>query len=278
MNRPPPSPEPPDELDAAYREAAGAGAPSEPVRRAILDHAAQLAGRRRPAPSVSGTGRRVARRWRPAAFGGLAAAALAGLVLAPRFLTPTSVPTSAQREAADATEALPANALAPGAGLSAPQAEMPAPVPAAPTMPTMPALPPLSAATQTNRAASPAAKSQAYTSGAALAHDSADARTTTSAPVTIDSAPALRQAAESGDLPRLQALLAEQIDLEARDSGGRTALLLAVLHDQAPAVDALLAAGADPNAVDADGTTPLQAAQAGHQASIAAALRRAGAR
>jgi hypothetical protein len=89
----------------------------------------------------------------------------------------------------------------------------------------------------------------------------------------------LRSAAESGDLPRLRALLAKRpTDLEARDPAGRSALLLAVLHGQAAAVDALLAAGADPNSAAADGTTPLQAARSAHEASIAAALRRAGAR
>jgi ankyrin repeat protein len=76
----------------------------------------------------------------------------------------------------------------------------------------------------------------------------------------------------------LRALLSEQIDLEARDAAGRTALLLAVLRNEAPSVEALLAAGADPNSAAADGTTPLEAAETAHETSIAAALRRAGAR
>jgi uncharacterized protein len=97
------------------------------------------------------------------------------------------------------------------------------------------------------------------------------------AAAAIDSASALRRAAESGDSPRLEALLAEQIDLEARDSSGRTALMLAVLHGQKSAVDALLASGADPNAADSRGTTPLQAALAADQPAIVAALRHAGA-
>lgn len=79
-------------------------------------------------------------------------------------------------------------------------------------------------------------------------------------------------------MPRLRALLAEQIDIDARDARGRTALMVATLAGQNAAVDALLASGADPNGADADGTTPLAAALDAHQSSIAASLRRAGAR
>lgn len=93
-----------------------------------------------------------------------------------------------------------------------------------------------------------------------------------------DPAAALRRAAEIGDVAGLQALLDERVDIDARDAGGRTALMLATLHGRADAVDALLAHGADPNAADAQGTTPLQAAEAGDQPAIVAALRRAGAR
>ncbi len=89
---------------------------------------------------------------------------------------------------------------------------------------------------------------------------------------------ALQRAAESGDLAGLQLLLEENAPVDARDSSGRTALMLATLNGQGRAVDALLAHGADPNAADIDGTTPLQAAVAANQPAIAAALRRAGAR
>jgi ankyrin repeat protein len=88
----------------------------------------------------------------------------------------------------------------------------------------------------------------------------------------------LRRAADSGDMQKLRVLLDQQVDIEARDASGRTALMLATLRGRAAAVDALLASGADPNAADASGTTPLQAAVANDQQAIAAALRRAGAR
>jgi hypothetical protein len=88
----------------------------------------------------------------------------------------------------------------------------------------------------------------------------------------------VRRAAETGAVPELQTLLGRQVDIDARDESGRTALMLATLHGQARAVDMLLAHGADPNAADAQGVTPLQAAIAGDRPAIAAALRRAGAR
>jgi ankyrin repeat protein len=92
-----------------------------------------------------------------------------------------------------------------------------------------------------------------------------------------DPAAALRRAAEIGDVPGLQTLLDGQVDIEARDSSGRTALMLATLRGQIKAVDALLAHGADPNTADAQGNTPLQIALAGDEPAIAAALQRAGA-
>jgi hypothetical protein len=71
---------------------------------------------------------------------------------------------------------------------------------------------------------------------------------------------------------------AEHADINAPDADGRTALMLAVLRDQADAVADLLMRGADPNVADADGKTPLQVAVANHQPAIIAALTRAGAR
>lgn len=94
----------------------------------------------------------------------------------------------------------------------------------------------------------------------------------------ISPATALMRAGEAGDLARMQALLADPIDINARDNQGRTALMLAILRGQSDAVNLLLSRGADANVADSDGITPLQAAFAGTQPGIAAALQRAGAR
>jgi uncharacterized protein len=104
--------------------------------------------------------------------------------------------------------------------------------------------------------------------------------TTSAAPAARLTGPSaeLRRAAEVGDVSALQALLDRQAVIDARDESGRTALMLATLHDQTRAVEVLLAHGADPNAADTRGTTPLQAAIAGNQQAIAAALQRAGGR
>ncbi len=88
------------------------------------------------------------------------------------------------------------------------------------------------------------------------------------------------QAAQSGDLDTLRALLRDAPNIvEARDDDGRTLLDLACraatgdiaipldpgTAEQHVAADMILAAGADPNAADPDGWTPLHTAgMAGH--------------
>ncbi len=94
----------------------------------------------------------------------------------------------------------------------------------------------------------------------------------------VGSAQALRLAAEAGDLERLQRLLDQSTDIDSRDDAGRTALLLATLHDQTDAVAFLLSHGANPNAADANGVTPLSAAISGNHAAIVRMLKHAGAR
>ena len=262
MNDVPPSGDAPEDVDDRYRRAAALdpGRPSDSVRRAVQRHAAQLAGRR------------TARRnwWQPAAVGTLAAAALAGLLMTPHFLTP-------------APPALPAS--------SAPHAPNAPPIPAplaAPHLPAAKVAPTENAVAESAGASNApslagAQRSRATTQGMAGARDADAAPSRQSALPPRATAPpdrtvALQRAAESGDIAGLQLLLEENAPVDARDSSGRTPLMLAALNGQGRAVDALLAHGADPNAADIDGTTPLQAAVAANQPAIAAALRRAGAR
>jgi hypothetical protein len=92
MNEIPPNQE--DEVDDLYRResALDPSRPSESVRRAVLEHATRLAAERsaKSGPAQIGAARPAAnpRWWRPTAFGTLAAAALAGLLIIPRFLAP----------------------------------------------------------------------------------------------------------------------------------------------------------------------------------------------
>jgi hypothetical protein len=293
----PPPPEPRDEVDDLYRQASALdpSRPGEAVRRRVLEHATQLAAERasRPASSrarAEAVPRRV-RRWRrPAAvFGTLAAAAIAALMIAPRFLmsptAPASRPPAATVLQAEGGESrLSAHELAPSvleevAAAPQPVPASPEPVPAAPAQPAShprlarSALPQAAKSTQADVASSLA--QQATVTAARRA-----AATAPSAPAAnvIDAGAAFRHAAESGDLHTLDRLLAGQSDINARDAAGRTPLMLAILHGQTEVVSALLAYGADANAADARGTTPLEAARASGRPAIVAALQRYGAR
>jgi ankyrin repeat protein len=292
MNESPPPNDGLEDVDERYRRLSDrdSSRPSEKLRSAILRHASELAVQARaPESSAPIQFRRHAAngRWRVATYGGLAAAALAGLLIAPHFLTPSTLPMTrlsplpvhSQEPAAEkaatpaATPAAPqafagkvrpspSPALGPAAGADtrrAPRAQGPA---------RDSASPPQVAQTQAMPAA-PAARAMASSPRPAAASATAE---------SLDAPAALREAAQSGNVQRLEALLTERIDIDARDTNGRSALMLAVLHDRKDAVNSLLAAGADPNAADTNGTTPLEAAIAGARPEIAAALRRAGAR
>ena len=297
MNEVPPGQDETDDADDLYRRASALddSRPSERVRRRVLDHAAQLAVERAAQISAAqlAATRAASRRWRrPAIFGTLAAAALAGLLVTPRFFTPEAPPPTASQLS---TASLPPPAAPPRAESYLQEAQTPAA--SAPAPQRTPALTAESAAK--NNLAAPKIMGSARSRAAATADIEANARRgqdvaaggasaalapshsvapAAAAPRASDPAAELRRAAEIGDTPQLQMLLGRQPDIDARDANGRTALMLAVLRGEARAVDMLLASGADPNAADGSGTTPLQAAVAGNQPAIAAALQRAGAR
>jgi hypothetical protein len=318
MNELPPNQDQADDVDSHYRGASALdpSRPSESVRRAVLELAAQLAAERSakndptnigsPRPATNPTYRPAAWR-RPAAFGTLAAAALAGLLIIPHFLAPEAPPIGALAPAPVRPNA--AAAPAPQAQTSEQSRDVmaevrpPSPAPAEAESLRQSRVPSSNAAV-TDSAAAIAAKnapakvqSNARSAAAAAGDTETDARRTQTSGATAlsvapppsaapaapaarlaDSAAELRRAAEIGAVPQLHTLLGKRPDIDARDESGRTALMLATLHGQSHAVDILLASGADPNAADAYGITPLQAAIAGDQPAIVAALRRAGAR
>jgi hypothetical protein len=272
MNEFPPPNEGLEDVDKRYRRLSDrdSSRPSEAIRRAVLRHAAEHAaqGRAQENSTPIEFRRRSANqpRWRVATYGGLAAAALAGLLIAPHFLTERAAekPATPAEPRAFTGNVRPSQnpALGAVAGADARRAPMAqgraresAPAPQLAQMQTM--------RTPSAARAMPSSPSPAAPPAAAR---------------SLDAARALREAAQSGNDQTLKALLAGRIDIDARDPSGRTALMLAVLNDQKEAVNSLLAAGADPNVADTSGTTPLEAAVAGARSEIAAALRRAGAR
>lgn len=244
MNDVPPGQTPSDDIDSFYRRASALdpSRPSDRTRQAVLAHAKKLAG------SNTGVNTKLRRErwWRPAVFGTLAAAGLAALLVLPQILTPHLASRTTHSTAR----------------LSEPGTNAPATVAAQ------------RKAASDLSAVSPIAALAPTESGPAA--DSAGANEALKA--QAGSPQALRLAAETGDLKRLQLFLDQQTDVNSRDDAGRTALLLATLHGQTKAIKMLLAHGADPNAADASGVTPLSAATAANRSAIVRILKDAGAR
>ena len=145
MNEVPPDQGEADDVDDLYRRASAADSsrPSESVRRAVLDHAAQLAAQRsrEAVPAKIDFTRPAANRpWRrPAIFGTLAAAALAGFMIAPQFFS-SSPPGTTALPPAEYAQSL--SGAAPTAQAPTAASQVPAPAPA-------PALPPRAPPSQT---------------------------------------------------------------------------------------------------------------------------------
>jgi hypothetical protein len=265
------------DIDDRYRRAAAEdpSRPSEATRQNILANARRVAAERAspperlarvaaqhdtraPDPSAQQLRRR---HWRRAAAGTLAAAALAGLLATPHFLQTGGINPPAMSVTAPAVAPM----LATPPALDEPRPAAPSPPAPGGLSTAPPALdqaPPATA--NLNVAPAPPVARAARAPRSALRS------------LQADPAIALRQAAGAGDMDRLRTLL-DSVDVDARDSAGRTALMLAIAAGHTPAVDALLRHGADPNAVDAAGHTPLQLAEAAGQSAMVAMLQHAGA-
>ena len=74
----------------------------------------------------------------------------------------------------------------------------------------------------------------------------------------------------------LEAALAGNVDVNALDAKGQTALILAIQNNHVDIVRALLAHGANPNTADSRGFTPLRAARTRANFAILDALERNG--
>jgi ankyrin repeat protein len=74
----------------------------------------------------------------------------------------------------------------------------------------------------------------------------------------------------------LEAALAGNVDVNALDAHGQTALILAIQNNHVAIVRALLAHGANPNTADSRGFTPLRAARIRANFAILNALERNG--
>ncbi len=89
--------------------------------------------------------------------------------------------------------------------------------------------------------------------------------------------PAVVEAARSGDLAALRALVTKKADVNAVDADGATALLWASYHDDLDAADLLIRAGAGVDAATDLGATPLWAAAQNGSEQMVGRLLRAGA-
>lgn len=264
MSSMPPENDDPEDFDAQYRRwsAADTARPSESVATAVFANAARLAHDRRITATAPVMQRRVPRARRAALFGGLAAATLAALWVTPHLLNSRTAAVKYARQQEVPLAAPAPQAVAKRSPFSADSssvvanggAQLASSAPAAAAAPA-----PAATAAPTQPAPAPARATAHVADSVAL------------------QGTALRRSAESGDIDGVVALLDEKVDIESRDSAGRTALMLAVLNGREAVVTVLLAHGADPNVTDGHGETPLHLAVAGNHPSIEAALRHAGA-
>lgn len=80
---------------------------------------------------------------------------------------------------------------------------------------------------------------------------------------------ALRDAARTGNTGEAESLIGQGAPVDARDTAGKTALMIAALHGHTAVVQKLLALGAQTTLVDGDGLTASQHARRGGYMAIA---------
>ena len=187
---------------------------------------------------------------------------------APTTHAPAQAPAPAKAPARVAHQNAPTPPPSPPVAMNrtqtAPQAPVNNPAPAAPSAPV--SAPPVAAA--------PPPPAQA------VAVSSTPAPAPTPAAPAVASGPSappddFYRAAESGDMGKLNEVLASNVDVNALDSKGRTALILAINRGHIDVVKDLLAHGADANKVDSHGISPRVAAHGRGSFEIQAAIDRA---
>jgi hypothetical protein len=290
MSSTPTGREPRDELDAEYRRLAAhdASAPSERVRQAVHAYAARLAHER--SSEQAGSGRRHRLAWRGALFGTLAAAAIAGIMVAPRLLGPRAPPAAraaadlAGAPTSDARQALVASTEAVHA--APPPAPLPQLAKAAPP-PVHPATPPAREPSEHGEsplaqgiAADAAAKAEERAPQSVQETVVTSQRARTAARGAADSVAGITAAAAPGAnrtpaTPEFGAgAPAQETDSPANLGSG---LLDAARQGDVRGVRGLLEDGADVNARDGAGRTPLLAAVLAGHADLVELLLKAGA-
>jgi hypothetical protein len=210
MNDVPPGQPPSDDIDSFYRRASALdpSRPSDRTRQAVLAHARKVAASN---IRIDTKLRRRDRWWRPAVFGTLAAAGLAGLLALPQILTPRVAPrtTHATAQLSQPGAGAPASA-APTSQVARPPADRPtmsqlaAPPPAAPPAPdAVPATPaPATPATAKRPATAPLARADDYVAPT-RDRDSTDRRETkTNAAQRVDASAGASAGVTSGTKAR----------------------------------------------------------------------------
>jgi hypothetical protein len=276
-----------DDLEALYRRSSAQdpSRPSAKTRRAILEHSLRIATDRtqtprsgwrmqsKSSPAVGQIARIIGLlrpKWqRPVLVGTLTAAALAGLLIGPRYLRPVAPPVTLQMSAKSAISELqpPAPSRPSGRAVAATSES-------APTVMNLPATAPAPRFQAPARVAAP----RADAAESAMTERAASAASSPGAMAGLAAA-----AADAGEEVTVTGMRIRRIPdgasrIDAKDNNGRTALMLAVLQDRSDAVMELLRRGADPNVADNSGVTPLQVARAKNRPQIVDALVQAGAR